>query len=421
MKKDMKKVPAVRFKGFMGDWEQRKLGDVLKIHTEKNGDRYSKEDVLAVSDTYGCVNQIKFHGRSFAGDDISNYKVVHNEDIIYTKSPLRAKPYGIIKIFEGENGIISPLYVVNQALDNIDSKFIYYVFDTPEKTNRYLSPLVRKGAKNTMNISNNEWLSGEIIIAPTYNEQHYIAQCVNDIDYLISLHQRKSDNLKKQKSYFLQNLFPAKGEKVPKIRFKGFTGEWELRKIGDYYDFKNGLNKGKEYFGTGTPIVNFTDVFNNRGITSEMLKGKVNLTSAEIQNYEVKKGDIFFTRTSETVEEIGYPSVMLESPQNTVFSGFVLRGRCFADEDPLDNLFKKYVFFTKTFRNEMTCKSSMTTRALTSGKLIKNMEFSFPNDKKEQRKIALLLTSIDNLITLHQQKITQLQAVKKFLLQNLFV
>lgn len=211
-----------------------------------------------------------------------------------------------------------------------------------------------------------------------------------------------------------------KKNKTPELRFKGFTDDWEQRKVGDHYDFKNGLNKGKEYFGNGTPIVNFTDVFNNRGITSEMLKGKVNLEASEIGNYEVRKGDIFFTRTSETIEEIGYPSVMLDSPKDTVFSGFVLRGRCITGEDPLDNLFKKYVFFTESFRDEMMRKSSITTRALTSGKSIKNMEFMFPENKEEQRQIALFLTNIDNLTTLHHRKIGKLQNMKNSCLQKMF-
>ena len=123
---------------------------------------------------------------------------------------------------------------------------------------------------------------------------------------------------------------------------------------------------GKEFFGYGTPIVNFTDVFNNRGLTSDILKGRVSLSKKEISSFEVKKGDIFFTRTSETLEEIGYPSVMLDESNDTVFSGFVLRGRAI-NEDPLSDLFKKYVFFTNDFRKEMIRKSSMTTRALTSG------------------------------------------------------
>ena len=80
--------------------------------------------------------------------------------------------------------------------------------------------------------------------------------------------------------------------KIPAERFKGFEDDWEQRKVGDYYEFKNGLNKGKEFFGEGPPIVNFTDVFHNRGISPEMLSGKVRLELSDIKNYEVKKGDL---------------------------------------------------------------------------------------------------------------------------------
>lgn len=207
---------------------------------------------------------------------------------------------------------------------------------------------------------------------------------------------------------------------TPKIRFKGFEDDWEQRKVGDYYEFKNGLNKGKEFFGKGTPIVNFTDVFHNRGILSDNVNGKVLLEEKEIENFNVKKGDIFFTRTSETIEEIGYPSVMLDTPENTVFSGFVLRGRCYLEEDPLDDLFKKYVFFTDAFRTEMLKKSSMTTRALTSGTAIKGMEFLHPSSKDEQHKIGEYFTTIDHLITLHQRKCDETKELKKFMLQKLF-
>ena len=153
---------------------------------------YGKEDVLSVSDEFGCVNQIKFQGRSFAGEDISNYKIVETGDIVYTRSPLKLKPYGIIKIVGDEIGIVSPLYIVNKTKKEYDSQFIYRVFDSPEKTNSYLSPLVRKGAKNTMNISNEEWLAGEIVVAPSLDEQQKIGSYFQNLDNLITLHQRKS-------------------------------------------------------------------------------------------------------------------------------------------------------------------------------------------------------------------------------------
>ena len=201
------KVPEIRFNGFTHDWEQRKLSDVLDIVTKRNGEKYGKEEVLSVSDEYGCINQIKFQGRSFAGEDISNYKIVDTGDIIYTRSPLKSKPYGIIKVVGDEIGIVSPLYIVNKVKEGNNSQFIYRVFDSPEKTNKYLSPLVRKGAKNTMNISNDEWLSGKIDVAQSYEEQYQIGLYFDHLDHLITLHQRQCDELKKMKKYMLQNMF----------------------------------------------------------------------------------------------------------------------------------------------------------------------------------------------------------------------
>ena len=206
---------------------------------------------------------------------------------------------------------------------------------------------------------------------------------------------------------------------VPELRFKGFKQDWDFCSVGDFYYFKNGLNKGKEFFGYGTPIVNFTDVFNNRGLTSDILKGRVSLSKKEISSFEVKKGDIFFTRTSETLEEIGYPSVMLDESNDTVFSGFVLRGRAI-NEDPLSDLFKKYVFFTNDFRKEMIRKSSMTTRALTSGTSIKKMEFYFPENKMEQEKIGIFHSIIDKEIIFITTRIKLLKQVKAASLQSMF-
>ena len=199
-------VPRIRFKGFTDTWKQRKLGDVIEVSTRRNGNTYTKEDVLSVSDEYGCVNQIRFQGRSFAGEDISNYKIVDTGDIIYTRSPLQAKPYGIIKVVTVETGIVSPLYIVNKATKGNDSEFIYRVFDLPYKTNNYLIPLVRKGAKNTMNISEDEWLSGEVIVTPIFEEQVAIGKFFRNLDNLISAHQRLCDEEKKKKKALQQLL-----------------------------------------------------------------------------------------------------------------------------------------------------------------------------------------------------------------------
>ncbi|EKK3612494.1 restriction endonuclease subunit S [Staphylococcus aureus] len=207
---------------------------------------------------------------------------------------------------------------------------------------------------------------------------------------------------------------------VPELRFPGFEGEWEEKKVGELLEFKNGLNKGKEYFGSGSSIVNFKDVFNNRSLNTNNLTGKVNVNSKELKNYSVEKGDVFFTRTSEVIGEIGYPSVILNDPENTVFSGFVLRGRPKSGIDLINNNFKRYVFFTNSFRKEMITKSSMTTRALTSGSAINKMKVIYPVSAKEQRKIGDFFSKLDRQIELEEQKLELLQQQKKGYIQKIF-
>lgn len=207
---------------------------------------------------------------------------------------------------------------------------------------------------------------------------------------------------------------------VPEVRFKGFTDDWEQRKLKSFYSFKNGINKGKEYFGDGIPIVNYTDVYHHRALESSDLKGRVQVTAKEIENNSAKTGDLFFTRTSETIDEIGFPSVLLNINEKTVFSGFLIRARAI-NKDPLNNLIKKYIFYTDIFRKEMMKKSTITTRALTSGKNLAQMFISFPTNKNEQNKIGRVLSILDNLLFLQQRKLEQLKQLKKAMLQRLLV
>ena len=200
----------IRFKADDGsefpDWEEKKLGDVFEISSETNGNKYDKQQVMSVSDEYGVVNQIELQGRSFAGNDISKYKIVKTGQIVYTRSPLATKPYGIIKLVGDETGIVSPLYIVNTVCDNNSSLFWYYYFDTPERTNNYLKPLVRMGAKHTMNISNEEWLSGKIL-APCHAEQQKIADCLSSLDDVIEKQKATLAAWEEMKKGLLQQMF----------------------------------------------------------------------------------------------------------------------------------------------------------------------------------------------------------------------
>ena len=225
--------PKIRFKWYTKDWEQRKLIDYLEVSSEKNRDnRFTKEDVLSVSGEYGIVNQIEFQGRSFAGASVSNYGVVENGDVVYTKSPLKSNPYGIIKTNKGIPGIVSTLYAVYKPKEITDSKFVQIYFELDSRMNSYMHPLVNKGAKNDMKVSAENALKG-MVSFPKKDEQEMISLYFSTLDNLITLHQRKCEQTKKLKKYMLQKMFPQNGAKVPEIRFDGFTYDWEQRKLGE--------------------------------------------------------------------------------------------------------------------------------------------------------------------------------------------
>ena len=138
-------VPEIRFKGFTDPWEQRKLEEYLEVSGQKNFEGiYTKEDVLSVSGDFGIVNQIEFQGRSFAGASVANYGVVETGDIVYTKSPLKSNPYGIIKANKGKNGIVSTLYAVYKPKQSANPEFVQIYFEQDARMNNYMHPLVNK-------------------------------------------------------------------------------------------------------------------------------------------------------------------------------------------------------------------------------------------------------------------------------------
>jgi len=200
-------IPRVRFKGFEGEWEKVTLGDCLIINNERNHNNvYGINDVLSVSDEVGVVNQIKLLGRSYAGKSVSNYRVLKTNQIVYTKSPLKSKPYGIVKVNKGSVGIVSVLYAVYDTKENVCPDYIHYYFEPTDRINNYLLPLINKGAKNTMNISDEMALTGSIWI-PSFKEQQKIADFLQILDTQITLQSHRLEKLKQIKSACLDNMF----------------------------------------------------------------------------------------------------------------------------------------------------------------------------------------------------------------------
>ncbi|MGJ3790503.1 restriction endonuclease subunit S [Lactiplantibacillus argentoratensis] len=406
-------VPKVRFKGFSDPWEQRKWADLIDISTDMVDPRdveFSELPHVGPGNIEAFSGQLLDNVNTVEKDHLISGKFhFYKGNIIYGKINPQLAKY-IWADFEGLSS--ADTYVLTTKSANIlNQGFIFYLLQTRNFYKYSVSVSMRTGMPKI----NRSELDAYSFLCPQSPEQIKIVQTIKILDDLIAANEDKLEQLKTLKKLMMQKIFSQKW------RFKGFTDPWEQRKLGEMYYFKNGLNKGKEFFGFGTPIVNFVDVFHNRGLYAQNLNGRVNLTEKEINNFRVHKGDIFFTRTSETIEEIGFPSVMLSEPQDTVFSGFVLRGRSLEKPGQLVNIFKKYVFFTNAFRKEMVTKSSMTTRALTSGTALSAMRVKFPLEATEQKKIGELITRLDYLIAANEDKLNQLKKLKKYLMQNMFV
>jgi len=209
-------TPRRRFPEFQnaGEWKRCQLRELLFESRRRNRDlEFSPEHVLSVSGEYGCVNQIKFMGRSYAGVTVKDYHVVETDDVVYTKSPLKAAPYGVIKSNKGKVGIVSTLYAVYRPHSSASSGFIDHYFSSMHNLNSYLQPLVRKGPKNDMKVGNGEVLTG-YVVAPDKSEQERIANCLSSVDALVAATRDRLAMLRDHKGGLLQRLFPSPNEAV---------------------------------------------------------------------------------------------------------------------------------------------------------------------------------------------------------------
>lgn len=200
-------VPEIRLDGFKGEWEINKLNKYLTVSKQKNTQlKFDKEDVLSVSGEFGIINQIQFQGRSFAGASVEMYSIVDTGNIVYTKSPLKANPYGIIKTNYGIPGIVSTLYAVYLPNENVFPGFVERYFENDLRLNSYLKPLVNKGAKNDMKVSDENALLGAVIF-PQLEEQVAISDYFTNLDKFIQSYKDKITQLETLKKKLLQNLF----------------------------------------------------------------------------------------------------------------------------------------------------------------------------------------------------------------------
>ena len=238
-------VPNLRFPEFSGEWKKTLLNHYLEENKERNKKGvFTKNDVLSVSGDYGVVNQIELLGRSFAGKSVLDYHVVRHGNIVYTKSPLKEYPYGIVKVNDGVDGIVSTLYAVYMTKDNVDGKFIENYFGLPSRTNRYFKPIVRIGAKHDMKIGNEEVLANYVIF-PQLDEQKRISEFISLLDQRIETQKKIIEKYESLIRGLYHSVFnqPASTlqlkDVVSLVKGQQVNGE-ELLEYGKYYVMNGG-------------------------------------------------------------------------------------------------------------------------------------------------------------------------------------
>lgn len=286
----------------------------------------------------------------------------------------------------------------------LDREYLYYYL-------QFVKPSVKlMGQQGTQSNLNAGMVRDFEIPLPSVPEQKWIAGVLGSVDELISSIERAIAKKLGAKQGIMQELLTG-GTRLP-----GFGGAWATRPVAELLEFKNGLNKSSEFFGRGTPIVNFMDVMRAPFIRSRQVEGLVTLSRDEIKRFSARRGDLFFTRTSETVEEVGTASVLMDDISDASFSGFVLRGR--PKLDIVNSTFLAYQFQLDQVRKQVISTASYTTRALTNGRALGRVEVSIPSPE-EQEAIVGVIADVEAELGALDRRLKASRAIKQGMMQEL--
>lgn len=403
----MAKKPNIRFAGFEDDWEQRKLGEVCVRVTRKN--KNNESDLpLTIASQYGLIDQRDFFNKVIAAKDMSNYYLLKKGEFAYNKSYSKGFDYGSIKRLNAyEQGCLSTLYICfSIETDEVDSDYLECFFDTLSWYHD-VSAICAEGARNhgLLNVDVEVFFKDVNIEMPSQiQEQRKISVFINTLDHLITLHQRKCDEVKKVKKIMLQKMFPKKGEKNPEIRFNGFTNDWEQRKLGEVAEYRNGKAHENNISETGKYVV-----VNSKFVSTD---GEVRKFSAE-QIEPLYEGEIAFVLSDvPNGRAIARTFLVDESGKYTLNQ----RIAGITPNEHTDSYFLHILMNRNKYFLKFDDGNKQTNLSVND---VMQFEERYPS-YREQTKIGAYFSTLDHLITLHQRKCEELKNVKKYMLQNMF-
>ena len=399
----MANKPNIRFKGFTDDWEQRKLGEIIDAYNEK---KPKNIDLPVLTSSRQGIQKQEEHFGSEQKHDTKDYNVIPMGYCTY-RNRSDDKTFTFNINHSVKRGIVSKFYPVF-SINNGNAKFITEFLNTNLEIKNRLAVLAVGTSQVVLSFANLKELK---LCVPSKLEQDKIGNYIDTLDHLITLHQRKCDETKKLKKFMLQKMFPKNGEKNPEIRFAGFTGDWEQRKLGEIAERVQG-NDGR----MNLPILTISAA---NGWMSQEDRFSGNIAGKEQGNYTLlHKGELSYNHGNSKLAKYGTVfslEAYKEALVPRVYHSFKTTGG--------NSNFIEYYFATKLLDKELA--KLISSGARMDGLLnIGFKEFMGINLKlplySEQVKIAEYLRNLDHLITLHQRKCDKLKLIKKFMLQNMF-
>jgi type I restriction enzyme S subunit len=398
-------VPAIRFAGFTDAWEQRKYGDVIEL---LSGQDFEPSQYNEVGDGIPYMT-----GASCIvnGSTIEYRWTLVPRCIAYQGEVLlvcKGSGYGTLARLGQEKAHIARQFMDLRCTDVLNNTFNYYLAFSVVKE-------IKKNARGLIAGIDRSAILKQAVSIPQLAEQEKIGQYFSYLDHLITLHQRKYSRLCNIKKSMLERMFPKEGASVPEIRFAGFTDAWEQRKLGEVGQTYTGLaGKTKEDFGHGQArFVTYMNVFSNPISNPDMTEP----IEVDPSQNEVEIGDVFFTTSSETPEEVGMSSVLLEKRGKTYLNSFCFG---FRPTEKFDNYFLAYMLRSEPTRGKIILLAQGISRYNISKNKVMEIAVSVPS-LGEQRYIGQYFRHLDHLITLHQRKLERLQNIKKSCLEKMFV
>ena len=407
-------IPKIRFKGYTEDWEQRKLGDIYgSIGNAFVGTAtpyYAEQGHFYLESNNVKDGQINHNSEIFINDEFyekQKDKWLHTGDMVMVQSGHVGHAAVIPE--ELDNTAAHALIMFRNPKEEIEPYFLNYEYQTDKAKKEIENITTGNTIKHILASDMQEF----VVDVPKYEEQKVIAGYFCNIDNLITLHQRKCEETKKLKKYMLQKMFPQNGQSVPQIRFAGFTEDWEQRKLSECAGFRRGsfpqpYGNKDWYDGEGAmPFVQVADVASDMQLVEDT-KQKISKLAQPLSVF-AEKGSVLVTLQG----SIGRVAI-------TQYGAFVDRTVLIFDKyaENIDKRFWAYIIKEK-FEDEARKAPGGTIKTITK-EALSDFELKIPS-YKEQGKLADYLIDLDHLITLHQRKCDELQNIKKYMLQNMFV